>query len=426
MIDHYDPFLDERIMETTLANGLPIKIVPKPGFSKKYAYFVTRYGSIDTKFRWNGREFTTPDGVAHYLEHKMFDLPDRDVMQEFSALGANPNAFTNFFMTAYYFSCTEHFLQCLRLLLTYVSTPYFTQESVEKERGIIEQEIRMCEDRSDIKVEEDLFAALFRHHPARVPIAGTVESIGKITAQTLLDCYRAFYTPSNMILCVVGDVDPEEVVRTAEEILPPERQPAAERDYGPPEDLRCYKNRMERRMDVAMPTFQMGVQCPWPGRGPAGMRQQIVGDLAAEALMGESSALYLQLYEQGLIDASFGAGYEDLPGVALLSCGGDSRDPQAVQAAILAEAERLGREGIEEDMFQRLKKSALGRRVRGLDSFDGTCYRLCASYFDGVRYLDFPEVYASVTKEQTEEFLRQTMQADRCAMSVVWPRQWEE
>ena len=172
-----DPQLDERAVTATLSNGLPVCVVPKPGFAKKCAYFVTNYGSIDTKFTWMGREYDTPAGVAHYLEHKMFEMPDRDVMQEFSALGANPNAFTSYAMTAYYFTCTEQFEACLELLLTFVSTPYFTAESVERERGIIGQEIRMYEDSADSRVYEDLFAAMYRHHPVRVPIAGTVESI---------------------------------------------------------------------------------------------------------------------------------------------------------------------------------------------------------------------------------------------------------
>lgn len=171
--------LDERVFQTVLPNGLPVFVVPKPGFSKKSAYLCVNYGSIDTCFSLGApaRLLRSPDGTAHYLEHKMFDLPGRDVMAEFSGLGANPNAFTSYAMTAYYFSCTDHFDRCLELLLQFVSTPYFTEESVEKERGIISQEIRMYEDSADSRVYEDLFAALYRTHPVRVPIAGSTESI---------------------------------------------------------------------------------------------------------------------------------------------------------------------------------------------------------------------------------------------------------
>lgn len=418
----YYPKLDERLYETTLANGLPIRVLHKPGFAKKCAYFVTNYGSIDTSFTLEGKTYRTPDGVAHYLEHKMFDLEGRDVTAEFSALGANPNAFTSYAMTAYYFTCTDNFRACLELLLTYVSTPYFTEESVEKERGIIGQEIRMYQDSADSRIYEDLFEAMYQHHPVRVPIAGTMESISQITAQTLYDCYRAFYHPANMMLSVVGDVDPEEVAAIAEAILPKEASPIPVRDYGVPETMDCATQLVVRTMDIAMPTFQLGFKCPWPGVGPQCVRQQIVGDLAAEALMGESSPLYLRMYQAGLIDFSFAAGYEDLPGAALLSCGGDSRDPEAVRDAILEEARHLAAEGVDDALFQQLKRSALGRRLRSLDSLDSSCFRLCAAYFDGDSYLDFPAHYESVTRQDVEAFLKETVQRGRCVLSIIRPR----
>lgn len=420
------PNLEETLYETVLPNGLPVCVLPKKGFIKKCAYFVTNYGSIDTDFTWQGKQYHTPAGVAHYLEHKMFDLEGRDVMAEFSAMGANPNAFTSYSMTAYYFTCTEHFQKCLELLLTFVSTPYFTPESVEKEQGIIAQEIRMYEDSADSQVYEDLFAAMYHNHPVRVPIAGTVESIEEITAQTLYDCYAAFYHPANMMLCVVGDVDPQEVVDLAEKILPKQSLPLPQRDYGPEEPMTCKTVRTKRVMDVAMTTFQMGFKMPWPGFGPQTVRQQMVGDLAAEALMGESSPLYLRLYQQGLIDSSFACGYEDLPGVSLLSCGGDSDQPEQVYEAILQEAQRIGKEGLASSLFSRLKRSSLGRRYRGLDSMDSTCFRLCSAYFDGDRYLEFPTVYGDITKEEVETFIKHIVVPERCAMALVEPRQEEE
>lgn len=416
----YYPALDETVYEDTLPNGLPVIVLPKKGFTRKCAYFITNYGSNDTAFTWKGRQCRTPDGVAHYLEHKMFDLPGRDVMAEFSAVGANPNAFTSYSMTAYYFSCTENFEAALELLLTFVSTPYFTEESVEKERGIIGQEIRMYADSADSQVYEDLFAAMYDHHPVRISIAGTEDSIQAITAQTLYDCYAAFYHPGNMALCVVGDVDPEMVRDMAERILPKEPQEQPQRDYGAPETMDIPQKRTQRTMDVAMPTFQAGFKIPWPG--PGAVQQELIGDLAAEALMGESSPLYLRLYNSGLIDSSFACGYEDMPGVALLSCGGDSRDPEAVLSAVMEEAKRIAAQGIDDSLFRQLKKSALGRRYRGLDSFDGLCYRLGASHFDGINTMRFPTQYAAITRQQVEDFIRTYVNEENSAMSVVLPR----
>ena len=218
----YYPRLEETVYRKTLENGLTVMVVPKPGFTRKIAYFATNYGSVHMDFRLDGMMHRTPAGVAHYLEHRMFDLPDRDVMAEFAALGATPNAFTSYDMTAYHFSCTENFQPALELLLEFVSTPCFPEEAVENERGIIEQEILMYADSPDSQVMEELNRNLFVHHPIRESIAGSVESIAQISAQTLHDCYRAFYCPANMILCVVGDVDPEEVAATAERILPKE------------------------------------------------------------------------------------------------------------------------------------------------------------------------------------------------------------
>ncbi len=417
--------LDERVFETRLPNGLAVFVLPKKGFSQKCAYFVTNYGSIDTKFTQDGKKIETPAGVAHYLEHKMFDLPGRDVMAEFSALGANPNAFTSYHRTAYCFSCTEHFEACLELLLTYVSTPYFTQEIVEKERGIINQEILMYEDSADSKGYEDLFAMMLQNHPAKTPIAGSVESVAEITAQTLYDCFTAFYQPTNMALCVVGDVDPAAVAETALRLLPQTSAPVALRDYGEPEQLTSGVREFTREMDVSMPTFLLGFKCPVPENGEALARMRIVGDLAAEALLGESSALYLRLYDEALIDGSFGGGFEDLPGAAMFTCGGDSPKPFAVRDAILAEARRLANEGIEKETFEALKKSAMGRRIRSLDNFDGVCFRLCESYFEGISYLDFPEIYASVTRQEAEAFLRENLTFERSSTAVIYPRNWE-
>lgn len=414
--------LRETFYEERLPNGLLIRVIPRPDFAKTYSFFATDFGSIDTKFTMDGKVYETPAGVAHYLEHKLFDMPEGNVMQQFSALGGSPNAFTGYSMTAYHVESTENWRENLELLLRYVSTPYFTEESVEKERGIIAQEIRMYEDSSGSRMYENLFAALYQHHPIRVPIAGTVESIQDITAQTLYDCHKAFYDPSNMMLCVAGPVDPALVVESAREILPKTPGGVGGRDYGPAEPLTAEKMaRVEQNMEVSMPGFTVAFRCDTPKTGADILRQELVGDLAAELLVGESTAFYTKLYEDGLIDCDFSAGYEGVKTLGMLSIGGDSNEPERVVDAILKEADRLGREGADEALFQRLKRSAFGRRIRELDSFENICYRMCQSTFEGAFYYDFPDLYRSITLDETVRMIRDTVVPQRAALSLIYP-----
>ncbi len=417
------PHLGECYYEEILPSGMHLRIVPKRDFAKKYAFLAVNFGAVDTAFALNGKEFRVPDGIAHYLEHKMFDLPDENAMNLFAANGGSPNAFTSYGITAYYFSCTENFEENLRILLKMVLTPYFTDESVEKERGIIAQEIRMYEDNPDSRLYEDLFANMFAEHPIRVPIAGTVESIGDITAQMLYDCYEAFYQPANMMLCIAADVDQERICELVKELTPTAPNLVPLRNYGAQEAMQCAKKRSERTMTVSMPAFSVGFKCEAPESGEEVMRAEIVGDIAAEILCGESSALYSELYESGLIDADFSAGYEGVKSAALISAGGDSRDPEAVYRAILKEAERIGKEGFEPAQFERLKKSALGRRTRDLDGFESVCYRNCAYHFDGMDYFRFPEIYASVTPEMVQEFITRVITEERATMAIILPKE---
>ena len=416
------PELDETLYQQTLANGLTVCVVPRKGFTKRLAYFVTDYGSIHTQYSLDGKNHQAPAGVAHYLEHKMFDLPgNRDVSAEFAALGASTNAFTSYDMTAYYFSCTENFDECLRLLLEFVSTPYFTEESVEKERGIIDQEIGMNEDAPDSVVFENLVQAMYARHPIRVPILGTGKTIRQITPEVLYRCHRAFYAPGNMLLCVVGDVEPEAVARIAEQQLGREALPVGKKQKDWAEPMTCPRPEITAKMEVAMPMFNLAFKCEPLGTGDGAIREEMVADLAAEALFGESSELYLKLYEEGLIDSSFGGGFETIDGCAMLLCSGDSENAPAVREAILAQAEKLTREGLPEEDYLRMKRSALGRRIRGLDSFDATCFRICAYHFSDFDYFRFPEIYRQITAEEIIAFLARVVKRERCCLSIMEP-----
>ena len=427
MKQYFYPALDETLYRDTLPNGLQLAVVPRKGFAKKIAYFVTGFGSIHTSFTLDGEVYTVPGGGAHYLEHKMFDLPGgRDVAGEFAALGASVNAFTSYDMTAYYFACTQNFDACLRLLLEFVSTPYFTQESVERERGIIQQEIDMNLDSPDSVIFDRLMEITYANHPVRVPILGTGESIREITPEILNTCHRAFYHPGNMLLCVIGDVDPEAVTAAAREVLPDTPRPEAKACSHWPEEPVPVAHKTECAMEVAMPTFSLAFKCEPAPPGDAAIRQEMIADLAAEALFGESSALYLRLYEEGLIDSSFGGGFETLEDCAMLCASGDSEAPEQVRDAIIREAARLTEAGIGEADFLRMKRSALGRRIRALDSLDGTAFRVCAYHFSGFDYFRFPEIYRGITAADILDFIARTVTPEKCAISIIYPLGDEE
>ena len=420
------PQVGETLYKTTLSCGLQVIVLPRAGFVRNLCYLVTDYGAIHTNFTMDGKDYNAPAGVAHYLEHKLFDMPGRDITEEFAALGASPNAFTSYDMTAYYFSGTDRFMENLALLLEFVTTPYFTQESVAKEQGIIGQEIDMNEDSPDTVLFELLMDAMYENHPIRTPILGTRETIARITPEVLETCHRAFYRPDNMLLCVVADVDPEEVAALAEQKLKNMPCPAVTQTRSWDEPMEVTRHSVTRSMEVAMPMFQLGFKCQPLPDGEVGVRQEIIGDLAAEALFGESSQLYLQLYEQGLIDSSFGGGFETVEGMSMLTASGDSEDPAAVQTAILQEAQRLAEEGIPEAAFLRMKRSALGRRIRALDSFESTCFRLCAYHFSKFDYFRLPEVYRQVTREDIQAFLQSVVTPQRMCMAVLTPKKEEK
>jgi len=420
MLTQY-PRLGDSIYQSRLENGLTVLVVPRPGFTKTLAYFATDFGSVHTDFTLDGQPVQVPAGIAHFLEHKLFELPDRDVSAEFAALGANINAFTSYDMTAYYVLATQDFPKCLKLLLEFVSTPYFTEETVEKELGIIDQEIGMHTDSPDSRIFENLMGAMFSHFPIRQPILGTEASIRRITPQLLHTCHRAFYTPANMVLCVVGDVVPEAVEAIAREVLGKAYTAPAVKTTPEEQQLRCGKALIRDKMEVAMPTFLLGFKAGSLQRGEDGIRREVIGDLAAEALFGESSELYLKLYGEGRIDGSFGGGFEIADNQAILVVGGDSDDPEAVRDAILAQTKKLSQAPIPEDAFLRMKRSAMGRRIRDLDSFDSTCFRLCAYSLSDFNYFRFPEIYEQISREDIRQLFEQLTDPNRWTLSVIEP-----
>ena len=409
----------ETMYHGKLENGLHVFVFPKPEFQKGYAFFATNYGGMDMRFCLDGVWHSTPAGVAHYLEHKMFDTQEGNALQDLAANGASPNAFTSNDITGYYFDSTEKFEENLRILLSFVSVPWFTQESVDKERGIIGQEIGMIEDNPDWKCFMNLMAALYKHHPIRVSVAGSVESIAQITPETLYACHKAFYDPANMVLCVAGPVDPERICGVAREILPKEAGPIAAKDYGEKEEPRAARSLIEERMEVSAPIFHLGYKGDAPRKGEDRLRQELVAELALEILLGSSSPLYARLYREGLINQEFGYGYEDSFGCAFMAANGESRDPEAVRMAVAGEAARIGREGADRALWERVKKGVYGNRVRGLNSFEHLCVGQAQSFFAGYDFLRFADLFDAITQEEAEELIANWVTEERTALSVV-------
>lgn len=417
------PHLGETLYSETLPNGLRLRILPKPGFRSAYAVLAVNYGSAHRRFSLDGQTADCPAGVAHYLEHKMFDLPEGDgTLSRLTSNGADPNAFTSAGQTCYFFECTDRFAENLKLLLHLVATPYFTEETVQKEQGIIAQEIQESEDDPDSALYYALLRQLYASHPIRDQVVGTAESIRAITAQTLRDCYRAFYTPGNLCLCVAGDVDPEEICRIAREALPREGGSIPAVDFGPAEDLLPVQRLAKRTMDVSAPQFLIGAKLrPAPG-GEAALRQRLVASLSLRLLVGASSDFYTRLYAQGLLDRDFDAELEYAAGTGTLLLGGESADPEAVLRALTEELQRVGREGLDQGRFERARRASLGARLRALEDFESVCLALAEGAFEGFCPLDAAELLQSIHRGECEDFLRQALPPERLALSILEAR----
>ncbi len=418
------PTINQKMISHTCSNGLRVCIFPKPGFKRAYAQFSVNYGSIDISFDADGERYTSPLGVAHFLEHKVFEQPDGgNALTIFAKTGANPNAFTSNTMTAYHFSGTDKFMRNLEVLLGFVMTPYFTEENVKKEQGIIGQEISMVNDRPGWRVFENLMSSLYITHPVKDSIIGSVESIGNITREVLFKCYNTFYIPSNMSLCVAGDVSPEEIIAAAESILPKEKKAPPKRDYGVEESF--VKNaRVEETAEIAIPQFAVGAKINIETFGERGMRNRIISDLAADILGGPSSALYSKLYSDGDITSDFVSEATSFPDTITMMISGESRDPEKVYEKIMEHARKLSKD-IDVPYFERIKKAHLGLRRRSLDSVSSLCREQSEALFSGYDYLDTIEVINEIEPYEICDFIRRAFKDESTALSVVRGKQVE-
>ncbi|MBQ4544446.1 MAG: insulinase family protein [Oscillospiraceae bacterium] len=412
------PNFNQKMISHTCSNGLKICVFPKPGFRRSYAMLAVNYGSIDISFQTGEGIYTSPLGVAHFLEHKVFEQPDGgNALSVFAKTGASPNAFTSKTMTAYHFSGTEKFMHNLEILLDFVTTPYFTDENVAKEQGIIGQEISMVNDRPVWRVYENLMSALYSVHPAKDSIIGTVDSIGRITRDVLFKCYNTFYVPSNMTLCVAGDVSAERIISAAESMLSRDRVVLPVRDYGyePPAVARKY---VEQKMETPIPMFGVGAKCAVKTSGEDGMRNRIIADLAADVLGGPSSPLYASLYGKGVISADFDSEAIIFPGSIAMMLSGESRDPKRVLDEVCKSTESLAG-GVEAGYFSRIKKAYLGTKLRSLDKVRGLCHEQAEAVFGGYDYLDTIEVINEIEASEISAFIAKMFKEESVALSVV-------
>ena len=419
----FDEVTKETLYFKKHESGLSIYIMPRKGYTSSYAIFGTRYGSVDSKFRVPGEDNITevPDGIAHYLEHKMFDQPDgSNVFDKFSKFGGNANAFTSFNMTAYLFSSTGHFFENLKTLLDYVQSPYFTKESVEKEQGIIGQEIKMYDDNAPWRVFFNLLGCLYVNHPVKLDIAGTVESISHINSDLLYKCYNTFYNLSNMAIFVTGDFEPEEALGVIESGIV-KNEPFTEeieRIY-PEEPDTVAKSYVEQKISVAQPLFMIGWKDTDVGYGGAAlMKKEIEMDILCEMLFGKSTKLYNSLYEKGLINGSFSAEYNPQISYAFTALEGESPEPAKVYEEIIKELEhtKLCRKD-----FDRIKKVCWGDYIRSFNDIEGYAHTFLTEKFVDADYFDYAKVFKSVTFEDVQRRFKMHFDKTRSALSVILP-----
>lgn len=421
--------LEEEAFAATYLSGFRAYVCRKPGFKKRYASYSAFYGSVDQEFVvGGGAKLKVPDGIAHYLEHVLFETPQGNASDIFAARGAYSNAATSYTVTSYLFESTGHFYENLELLLDFVENPSFPPEKVEKERGIIEQEIEGCNDDPHWVGFVGLLENLFERHPIRAHIAGTVASIREISPDLLHQCYRAFYAPSNMILCAVGDIDPEEffefVGRRSKcarpDAVPPRAPPA--RLY-PEERPVAHRREALKAMDVALPKLFIGFKdVPAPTGGEPYVLQALEVGLALEILFGKSSPAYQELYEKGLILDDFGASYHLGAGVGFGLIEGDSPDPEGLKKAILQRIETANSRGIPPEDFERSKRNFLGGFIRAFNSLEYIARNYTFYRFYGFDLFDLVDLVARIDREDMERRVRALLDPGKHAAYVVVPR----
>ena len=401
-------------------SGLRIFLYPKESGSTTYAIFGTRYGSIDNCFKRSdeSESETVPEGIAHYLEHKLFESEEGDAFDRYAQTGASANAYTSFESTCYLFSCTDNLYDSLEILLDFVQSPYFTEETVKKEQGIIGQEIKMYDDDPQWRVMTNYLRAMYRSHPIREDIAGTVESIAKITPEYLYRCYRTFYNLNNMALVLSGKFDADKVLELCDKMLKPCDPVSVERVF-PEEPENICESKVEERLSVGMPLFQFGFK-----ENGADLRTE--KDLAAmevllNVLASDSSPLFRHLLDQGLInESSFSYEYFEGEGYATVMFGGESKDPETVAQAIKEGINSLKTNGISPAAFERAKRGIYGENVAALNSTANISNAIIGLSLKNREFFTYIDALAELTIEEVTQKLN-IFDENKSVLSVIRP-----
>ncbi|WP_100373145.1 EF-P 5-aminopentanol modification-associated protein YfmH [Bacillus sp. FJAT-45037] len=416
--------LDETLYHEKLDNGLDVYILPKEGFNKTYATFTTKYGSIDNKFTPLGGKdpLHVPDGIAHFLEHKMFEDENGDVFQDFSKQGASANAFTSFTRTAYLFSSTSNVEQNLETLMNFVQHPYFTEESVEKEKGIIGQEITMYDDNPDWRAYFGVIENMFVHHPVKLDIAGTIESISNVTKDLLYTCYETFYHPNNMLLFIIGPVNPEEMMQQV-------RENQEKKSFSKPKDIERFfdeepmKVATEKnviRMPVHTPKCLVGFKESNPTRqGEELLKRELSMNILLDLMFGQSSSNYQKLHEDGLIDDSFSFDYSAEEGFGFTILGGDTNKPDELADAIKEMVTTFKQSDLDEQMVRRAVKKKIGSFLRSLNSPEYIANQFTRYEFNKMNLFDVVPVLETITADHLKNVLNEHFDFDRFTVCQV-------
>ena len=414
------PSLNETLNYKKLANGLSVYIVKKEGFTSSVACVGPHFGSVHKKYLSSEQmeNVELPDGLAHFLEHKMFESDDGNVLQKFSELGASPNAFTSFEKTVYYFTCTENFGPCLDLLMDLMRHPYFTDENVRKEQGIIGQEIDMGNDDPDRRVLFNLMKGLYKEHPIRNEIAGTKESIAGIDKEMLTTCHRLFYNPEKLQLVVVGDVEPEDVFNRLDAVFGEEivKAPAV-RVILPNEPDEVCQAEVVERMSVVKPKVMLGFK-DHPGEytGVAAAKRETAIEIMMDCVFGKSSDWYMDAYNKQIINDTFGYYYDVSDKCAYAAFGCDSDDTDAMVKHILAKIRDVRKNGVDEADFNRIAKMRKGEFVMGLDSPKAVAFDLLDCLEKEMLLFDYVDIYDKIDIDYALEVFREAF--DERYMSV--------